>query len=327
MQLAMKIAFLALLGVASAQTPDIEIPDNEIETDTILSMPAPLLSGEQSEPVDAVAPASLLEKHTAVQSNQALRSKILEKMAGLRKQAQATGLSTRYGEAVSLSASSNLLGEKKTNSLAASLMQTAADASLQEAVQKAVAQKSNKRVTLEELIVVEDKAKGTMDDVQEALSAAFTDMMESHKQCNTCKNDCHALQWKKYKVHTMAECQKNCKVVICKESSKQEAEEFEAELQKAPQYATSKFSSYIQDYAKAHSQEQLVHDDDDKFEIVWEVPGDTLEDAKEEITLDPVEQLRAMDKFAAQKSSEDILKNLHKEMESKKQEQFVKAIQ
>merc|ERR1719160_1735792 len=101
----------------------------------------------------------------------------------------------------------------------------------------------------------------------------------------------------------MAECQKNCKINICKESTKDEATKFAEERQHAPKYATSKFSSYIEDYSKAHGQQELVVDDEGKFDVIWEVPGDDVA-IEEEIASDPVEQLRAIDKFTAQRSTE-----------------------
>merc|ERR1719265_2531575 len=124
----------------------------------------------------------------------------------------------------------------------------------------------------------------------------------------------------------MGECQKNCKINICKEASKEEVTKFEEERQQAPTYTTSKFSSYIEDYSKAYDQQELVVDDEGKFDVVWEMPGDDVA-AEEELASDPVEELRAIDKFAAPKSSEEILKQLHKEAEAKNQERFVAAIQ
>lgn len=256
----MKIVLLALLSVASAS---IEIPDNDVET-----LPA-LLTGEQSQ--SAASASALLETHSAVQSNQNLRSRILAGMTKLKGKGE-----SKQMQSVTLSASANLLGADKTKSLVSSLMQSDMDSTMNRAVQVAVEMKSNKRVTLEELIVVEDKAKDTMDSVTTELSSAFAQMMQSHKQCTQCKADCPALQWKKYQVHTMAECQKNCKIMICKESSKDEATKFAEERQQAPQYATSKFSSYIEDYSKAHGQQELVVDDEGKFDIVWEAPKETV---------------------------------------------------
>merc|ERR1719181_1008318 len=122
-------------------------------------------------------------------------------------------------QTVELSASANLLGAEKAKSMVHSLMQTDMDNSMNQAVQEAVSQKSGKRVTLEELLVVEDKAQDAMDGTATELSDIFTQMMASHQQCAVCKSDCSALQWKKWKVHTMTECQKNCKINICKEAT------------------------------------------------------------------------------------------------------------
>merc|ERR1719152_255153 len=106
----------------------------------------------------------------------------------------------------------------------------------------------------------------------------------------------------------MSECSKNCKLNICKEGSSDEVAQFEQERQESPKYATNQFSSYLQ---TAHGQDLV--DDEDKFDIVWEMPGDMAAD--EEIASDPVEQLRAMDH--AQKSSQEILMQLHTEAEAK----------
>lgn len=311
----MRIALLALLGFASAS---IEVPENDVDSE---ALPSLIIGEQQTQKSDALAASALLETHTAVQSNQNLRAKIVAAMS------KNTGKSQQM-QSVTLSASANLLGPEKSKSMVQSLMQTDMDSSMNQAVQMAVSMKTDKRVTLEELLVVEDKAKDTMDTVAGSLTGAFSEMMAGYKQCAVCKSDCQALEWKKYQVHTMAECQKNCKINVCKEASKEEAAQFEEERQQAPKYTTSKFSSYIEDYSKAHGQEGLTVDDEDKFDIVWEVPGSDVAVEKEiGSNQDPVEYLRAIDKSVARKSTEDTLKLLHMEAEANKKERFVSALQ
>jgi hypothetical protein len=305
----MKIACFALLGLAASVS--VGVPETEGDAST---MPA-LITGENPPELAS----ALLETSSAVQKNQNLRARILAQMSSAK-----SGIKSM--QSVALSASANLLGTEKSKSMVHSLMQTEMDSSMNQAVQVAVSMKSDKRVTLEELLVVEDKAQDAMDTTATELAEIFTEMMSSHKQCGVCKSDCNALQFKKWKVHTMTECQKNCKINICKEATQEETAQFEQERQQAPKYATSKFSSYIEDYSKANGQQELVVDDEGKFDVVWEMPGEDVA-AEEELASDPVEQLRAMDKFQAQKSSEDILKNLHMEAEAQNQQRFVAAIQ
>jgi len=220
----------------------------------------------------------------------------------------------RAAQGVSMSAAANLLDASKVENL---LRTASEDKSLRNAVDEAMKTKASKRVTLEELIAVEDSAKNTMDEASAELVEAFKGMLAKHQQCQQCSDDCTQQRWRKYEVHTMAECKQYCKVMICKDSDSadyaQEAAALE-EAMKVPHYAApTKFSSYLETYSKTHGQEAIVNDDD-KFEIVWEQP--TEQEVQVESTPDPVEQLRAQNRWSMEhKSSEQVLKELHQQEE------------
>eukprot|EP00746_Dinoflagellata_sp_MGD_P166343 gnl/MRDRNA2_/MRDRNA2_96163_c0_seq1.p1 gnl/MRDRNA2_/MRDRNA2_96163_c0~~gnl/MRDRNA2_/MRDRNA2_96163_c0_seq1.p1 ORF type:complete len:334 (-),score=96.49 gnl/MRDRNA2_/MRDRNA2_96163_c0_seq1:26-955(-) len=270
--------------------------------------------------------SSLMQGEASVESKAtALTSKIqdaMTRMSALKK--SGAFLQKKMTQGVAMASSSNLLDASKVKSLHA----VATDASMQSAVQEAIKTKATKRVTLEEVIVAEDAAQNTMDEASSELSKTYSELMLKYKQCQQCDSDCQQLKWHQYQVHTMAQCKQNCKINICKEvspqSQAQEAAALEASM-KVPQYAEpTKFSSYLQDYSK--SGQEITVNDDDKFDIVWEQPSE--QDATEESTTDPVEQLRASS--MAQKSSEQVLKELHQQEEDRVKEasteKLVKAL-
>lgn len=272
---------------------------------------------------DDAAPSSLIQgesvaTHESVVRTQSLRERLADRMNLLRQKGQSAFMQ-KSAQGVAMSASSNLLSAPKIESL----LQTTADTTLEAAVKQAAHNKESKRVTLEELLVVETNAHDAVDSVSSELSTAFNQMMGKHQACSQCMNDCPALQWRKYDVHTMAQCKENCKLVICKEVSPasyaQQVAEFQDRM-KEPHFAQpTQFSSYLEEYNKAHGLQEITVDDDDKFEIVWEQPSE--EEHTVEPSMDLVEELRKKDSLSMkQRSSELILKELHQQEEDRTKE-------
>lgn len=285
----------------AASLSQIGLP--EADSESVLS--SSLLQGASAE-----------NSHDSVVRNEGLRAKIMDRVKAMRS--NGAFMQQRAAQGVSMSAASNLLDSSHVESLLRS-----EDESLNNAMQAAIKTKASKRVTLEELIVVEDTAKNAMGDASDLLSITFKQMMAKHQQCQQCDKDCTQLQWRKYKVHTMAQCKQNCKVEICKQVSPASYAQEAAALEEAnnvPKYAEpSKFSKYLEEYNKEHGQADVVVDDDDKFEIVWEQPSE--QEAVEESTVDPIEQLRSQDRLSMrQKPSEQILKELHNQEEDRAKE-------
>merc|ERR1719316_161856 len=230
----MKISFLALLSLASARDVEIGTPDNEVpDIDNFGEGLPTLLTGEKAELATAPAvPASgLLETHASVQANQNLRSKILAQMSALRSKGQSK---TQTVQAQTMAVKDNLLGQQKATTWTTD---NTLNKALEMAIEQKAEQKDSKRVTLEEILAVEDKAKDAVDSVSTSLNKHFLDMMETQKDCISCKADCKALNWKKYRVHTMAECQQNCKI-HCEGATPEEKAQFEQERQAEPKCAT-----------------------------------------------------------------------------------------
>merc|ERR1719473_2514898 len=104
----------------------------------------------------------------------------------------------------------------------------------------------------------------------------------------------------------MAECKQHCKLIICKEGTQQEVAEFENRSQE-PKYAEpTVYSSYLEQYNKAHGQDGITVADEDKFDLVWEQPSEqtSLEESQ-----DPLEKLRAT--HATPQSAEQVLRAIH----------------